>query len=52
MKTFLTAALLTATVLSTPAMAFSLSTHDLIPNLTFPESDQETVTQGTANPSK
>ncbi|WP_420584603.1 hypothetical protein [Ruegeria sp.] len=52
MKTFITAALLTATVLSTPAMAFGVPTHTLIPNMSFPEPVQEPVTKGQTNPSK
>ncbi|MES0824596.1 hypothetical protein [Ruegeria sp. SCP11] len=52
MKTFITAALLTATVLSAPAMAFSVSTNNLIPNLSFPEPVQEPVTQSQTKPGK
>ncbi|WP_157769959.1 hypothetical protein [Ruegeria profundi] len=52
MKSFLTAALLTATILGTPAMAFGVSTHNLIPNLSFPTSDAQTVTQDSAKTGK
>lgn len=48
MKTFITAALLTATVLSTPAMAFGPSAQTLIPDLSFPTPSSETVTQDKA----
>ncbi|WP_170573257.1 hypothetical protein [Ruegeria atlantica] len=52
MKTFITAALLTATILSAPAMAFGVPTNNLIPNLLFPEPVQEPVTRGQVNSSK
>jgi len=52
MKTFITAALLTATVLSAPAMALGVPTNTLVPNMSFPEPVQEPVTKGQANPGK
>ncbi|WP_200876060.1 hypothetical protein [Ruegeria halocynthiae] len=52
MKTLIAATLLTATALSTPALAFSLSTQGLTRNLSFPEPVSEPVTQDTTNPGK
>ncbi len=52
MKTFITAAILSATVLTSPAMAFGVSTQSLIPNLTFPEPVSEPVTQDKVKPGK
>ena len=52
MKSFLTAALLTATVLGTPAMAFGVSTHSLIPDLSFPDLGAQAVTQDSSKAGK
>ncbi|WP_170374376.1 hypothetical protein [Ruegeria atlantica] len=52
MKTFITAALLTATILSTPAMAFGPTTRTLIPDVSFPTPSPETVTQDSAKVGK
>lgn len=50
MKTLITAAVLTAAVLTSPAMAFGLSSQSIIPNLTFPEPVSEPVTQDKTKP--
>ncbi len=54
MKTFLTAAILSATVLSAPAMAMAMGVDmtNLTRNLSFPEPVSEPVTQDQTKPLK
>ena len=52
MKIFLTAAILSATVLSAPAMALGVDMTNLTRNLSFPEPVSEPVTQDQTKPLK
>lgn len=45
MKTFVTALVLSATLLTTPAMALGISMNNLTRNLSFPEPVSEPVTK-------
>lgn len=52
MKTFITATILSATILAAPAMALGVDTSNLTRTLTFPTPVSEPVTQDQVKPGK
>ncbi|NVO54471.1 hypothetical protein HW561_01540 [Rhodobacteraceae bacterium B1Z28] len=52
MKTFITAAILSATIMAAPVMAMGIDTSNLTRTLTFPTPISEPVTQDQVKPGK